>query len=202
LKVVSTPLPGCIVIEPKVFGDARGFFLETYNQERYAEAGLPDRFVQDNLSFSARGVLRGLHYQFPTMQGKLVSVLQGEVLDVVVDIRRGSPTFGKWHSEHLSAENKRQFYVPVGFAHGFVVVSETALFSYKCTDFYRPQEEGSILWNDPAIGIDWCITNPTLSAKDAAAPLLSEVPPARLPSLSVQAGNDFRRIGEERSGSQ
>lgn len=181
MNVVTTSLPGVVVIEPKVFGDARGFFLETYNQARYAEVGLPARFVQDNLSFSARGVLRGLHYQLPTMQGKLVSVLQGEVFDVAVDIRRGSPTFGKWEGILLSADNKRQFFVPEGFAHGFVVLSETALFSYKCTNLYRPQEEGSIRWDDPDLGIDWRFAEPTLSTKDAAALRLRDVPLDRLP---------------------
>ncbi len=197
MNVVETPLPGLILIEPKVFGDDRGFFLESYNEERYAEAGIVERFVQDNLSLSARGVLRGLHYQLPTLQGKLVTVLDGEVFDVAVDIRRGSPQFGKWHAVHLSAANKRQLYVPPGFAHGFVVLSDTALFSYKCTAPYRPMEEGSIRWDDPDLGIAWPIDAPTLSAKDAAAPRLDEVPLERLPSCEArdESSRDRRRAG-------
>lgn len=181
MHVHTTNLPGVVIIEPRVFGDARGFFMETWNQARYAEAGLPERFVQDNLSFSRRGVLRGLHFQNPNGQGKLVSVLQGEVFDVAVDIRVGSPTFGQVASVLLSAENKRQFYIPPGFAHGFCVTSETALFAYKCTEFYEPKAEASLLWNDPALAIDWPIDAPELSAKDAAALTLADFPPERLP---------------------
>ena len=184
MNVVETPLPGVLILEPKVFGDARGFFLETWNRRRHAEAGLPERFVQDNLSRSARGVLRGLHSQHPTAQGKLVSVLQGEVFDVAVDIRVGSPTFGRWAGVLLSGENIRQFWVPEGFAHGFVVTSESALFSYKCTDFYAPRDEVTVLWDDPDIGIDWPVASPTLSAKDAAGLRLKDVPPDRLPSYA------------------
>lgn len=181
MNVIETELPGVLIIEPKVFGDARGFFMETYNDARYAEAGLPERFVQDNLSFSARGVLRGLHFQNPQPQGKLVSVLQGEVFDVAVDIRVGSPTFGEWTGVTLSAENKRQFYVPPDFGHGFVVTSETALFSYKCTDYYAPSYEGSILWSDSDIGIEWPIEEPALSEKDRSALPLKEISEDILP---------------------
>lgn len=180
MNIIRSPLAGALIIEPKVFGDARGFFMETWNQERYRERGLAERFVQDNLSFSRRGTLRGLHYQKPAAQGKLVSVLQGEVFDVAVDLRRHSPTFGQWHGVNLSAENKRQFYVPVGFAHGFVVLSETALFSYKCTEYYAPGNEGAIRWDDPGLAIQWPIQNPILSDKDARAPRLRDVPPERL----------------------
>ncbi len=181
MNVIETSIPGVLIFEPKVFGDARGFFMETWNQTRYAEAGLPERFVQDNLSFSTQGVLRGLHYQHPTAQGKLVTVLEGEVFDVAVDIRAGSPTFGQWIGVTLSAENKKQFWVPEGFAHGFAVTSQTALFSYKCSNFYAPNEEGTILWNDPDVGIDWKVQSPTISAKDAAGALLKEMPADRLP---------------------
>jgi dTDP-4-dehydrorhamnose 3,5-epimerase len=181
VKVVETKLPSVFIVEPDVFGDERGFFMESFNGKRYEESGLPGGFVQDNLSYSARGVLRGLHFQNPRPQGKLVSVLEGEVFDVAVDIRVGSPTFGEWEGVSLSAENKRQFYVPPDFAHGFVVVSEVALFFYKCTDYYAPESEGTILWNDPEIGVEWPVESPKLSAKDADAPLLSEAPEGLLP---------------------
>jgi dTDP-4-dehydrorhamnose 3,5-epimerase len=182
VKVTETAIAGVLVIEPDVFGDERGFFFESWNRRRYGEAGVEVDFVQDNLSFSRRGVLRGLHFQNPYPQGKLVQVLQGEVFDVAVDIRRGSPTFGQWHGETLSAANKRQFYVPPGLAHGFLVVSETALFSYKCTDFYARGAEGAIIWNDPDIGIEWPELGdpPQLSAKDAMAPQLRELDSAGL----------------------
>ena len=181
MKVTETKLPGVVVVEPKVFGDERGFFMETWNAARYDEAGLPTRFVQDNLSFSTHGVLRGLHFQNPQPQGKLVSVLRGEVFDVAVDIRVGSPTFGEWTGVTLSAENKRQFYVPEDFAHGFVVTSEAALFFYKCTDYYSPSSEGIVLWNDPGIGIEWPTDAPILSERDRVAPPLREMPEGRLP---------------------
>ena len=182
MNVIQTVLPGVLILEPKVFGDDRGFFMETYNGRRYEELGIPNRFVQDSLSFSARNVLRGLHFQNPQAQGKLVSVLRGEVFDVAVDIRLGSPTFGRWAGVTLSAENKRQFWVPEGFAHGFVVTSADALFSYKCTDYYAPEHDGSILWNDPEIGIDWPVDAPTLSNKDRDAPPLSGMPENSLPA--------------------
>jgi dTDP-4-dehydrorhamnose 3,5-epimerase len=179
--IATTPLAGVLLIEPEVFGDARGFFQETWNQRRYAEAGLDRNFVQDNLSYSRQGILRGLHFQNPSPQGKLVQVLQGEVYDVAVDIRVGSPTFGQWYGVFLSAENHRQLFVPEGFAHGFCVTSEMALFSYKCTDFYNPSAEFSILWNDPDIGIEWPIENPQLSGKDQNGKALKDLSPEILP---------------------
>jgi len=181
MNVLETSLPGVMIIEPDVFGDERGFFMETWNGRRYEEAGLPGRFVQDNLSYSVRGVLRGLHFQNPRPQGKLVSVLRGEVFDVAVDIRVGSPTFGEWTAVTLSAEDKRQFYVPPDFAHGFVVTSEDALFFYKCTEFHSPSSEGIVLWNDPDIGIEWPVGAPTLSERDGKAPPLREMPEGTLP---------------------
>jgi len=181
VKVLETALPDVLIIEPKVFGDDRGFFMETWNKHNYAEIGISADFVQDNLSFSRRGVLRGLHFQNPNAQGKLVSVLQGEVYDVAVDIRYGSPTFGRWTAIMLSSENKRQFYVPAGFAHGFCVTSKTALFSYKCTDNYNPTAEGSIIWNDPDLAIDWPIDKPELSVKDGEGLQLKDFPIERLP---------------------
>jgi dTDP-4-dehydrorhamnose 3,5-epimerase len=181
MNVVETDLPGVLIVEPKVFGDERGFFMESWNASRYEEAGLPGSFVQDNLSFSTHGVLRGLHFQNPQPQGKLVSILRGEVFDVAVDIRVGSPTFGRWTGVTLSAENKRQFYVPEGFAHGFVVTGEVAFFFYKCPDYYSPSAEGIVLWNDPGIGIEWPIDAPILSERDHAAPPLREMPEGRLP---------------------
>lgn len=181
MKVVETSLPGCSIIEPAVFGDERGFFFETWNADRYRQLGLPDKFVQSNVSSSARGVLRGLHYQWPNPQGKLVSVLEGEVYDVAVDIRRGSPTFGRSAAMILSAENKRQFWIPEGFAHGFAVLSERAIFSYLCTAQYDKSADASVRWNDAEIAIDWPIDAPLLSDKDAAAPFLKDVTPDRLP---------------------
>lgn len=174
--VRDTDLPGVKLIEPKVFGDDRGFFLESWNARAFADAGLDLTFVQDNHSRSARHVLRGLHYQIDDPQGKLVRVTVGSVFDVAVDIRRSSPHFGRWTGYELSAENKRMLYVPPGFAHGFVVLSDTADFLYKCTSFYAPAHERSIAWNDPAIGIDWPIggATPVLSAKDAVASLLAD----------------------------
>ena len=185
MNVIATSLPGALIIEPKVWGDERGYFLETYRAERYAALGIPAPLVQDNLSLSRRGILRGLHCQHPKAQGKLVQVLTGEVFDVAVDVRRGSPTFGHWVGVTLSAENKRQFWVPVGFAHGFLVTSETALFAYKCSDYYHPENEFSVRWDDPAIGIDWPLidrTPPELSNKDNTAPCLSDLPADRLPA--------------------
>jgi dTDP-4-dehydrorhamnose 3,5-epimerase len=180
MKVLETPLAGLLIIEPKVFGDERGFFMETWSRKRYQEMGINVDFVQDNLSFSRRGVLRGLHMQNPQPQGKLVYVLQGEVFDVAVDVRRGSPTFGHWHGITLSDENKRQFWVPPGFAHGFCVTSETALFAYKCTELYAPQYEMSIRWDDPTLAINWPVTTPQVAEKDRLAPLLTDIDPARL----------------------
>ncbi len=185
MNTIKTKLDGVLIFEPKVFGDERGFFMETFNAARYREAGLKEDFVQDNLSFSRRGVLRGLHFQNPNAQGKLVYVLQGEVYDVAVDIRLGSPTFGQWAAVVLSAENKRQFYVPAGFAHGFCVTSETALFAYKCTESYRPSDEGCVLWNDADLNIPWPIEHPDLSAKDKLGIPLAEFPRDRLPVYSA-----------------
>jgi dTDP-4-dehydrorhamnose 3,5-epimerase len=181
MKIESTPLPGVLLIKPDVFGDARGFFLETWNQQRYREAGLDREFVQDNVSLSRKGILRGLHFQNPCPQGKLVQSLQGEVFDVAVDIRVGSPTFGQWFGALLSGENHHQLFVPEGFAHGFCVLSETALFSYKCTDFYNPGTEYSLLWDDPDLGINWPIENPVLSAKDQSGRYLKDFPREMLP---------------------
>ena len=181
MNILRCELPGLLIVEPKVFGDSRGFFLETWNRNRYREAGLDADFVQDNLSFSRRGILRGLHFQNPNPQGKLLQVLLGEVFDVAVDIRRSSPTFGKWQGLILSAENKRQFYIPPGFAHGFVVLSETALFQYKCTEYYSPKDEMSLRWDDPDLGIDWRLNEaPLLSERDAKALRLRDIPADRL----------------------
>jgi len=174
MNVLPTELPGVLLVEPKVHGDARGFFFEAYHQRRYADAGIPGPFVQDNVSRSTRGILRGLHYQHPRGQGKLVWVLAGSVFDVAVDVRRGSPTFGKWVGVELSDQNRRQLWIPAGFAHGFCVTSESADFAYKCTDFYAPEHEQTILWNDPRIGIRWPLEQPRLSAKDAAGKRLGE----------------------------
>lgn len=181
MKVIETALPGCLLIEPVVHGDERGFFLETWNAERFAAHGMPARFVQSNLSSSSRGVLRGLHYQWPRPQGKLVSVLEGEVYDVAVDIRRGSPHFGRWTAAILSAENRRQFWIPEGFAHGFAVLSERAVFNYLCTDVYVKEADAGVRWNDAAIGVDWPISDPVLSGKDAVAPFLDDIGEERLP---------------------
>jgi dTDP-4-dehydrorhamnose 3,5-epimerase len=181
VKIVQTQLPGCVVLEPRVFGDARGFFFEGWNKERFEAEGLQMDFVQSNVSSSSRGVLRGLHYQWPRPQGKLVSVLEGEVYDVAVDIRQGSPTFGKHASVILSAENRRQLWIPEGFAHGFAVLSERALFHYMCTDVYVAEADSGLRWNDADVAVDWPISNPTLSAKDEAAPFLKDIAEDRLP---------------------
>ena len=181
MKVIETSLPGCVIIEPAVFGDDRGFFFETWSADRYGEHGLPTKFVQSNVSASARGVLRGLHYQWPNPQGKLVSVLEGEVYDVAVDIRRGSPYFGRWSAVVLSAENKRQFWIPEGFAHGFAVLSERAIFSYLCTAQYDKAADAGVRWDDARIGVDWPVSAPLLSEKDAKAPFLEDISPDRLP---------------------
>lgn len=181
MKVVETGLPDCLVLEPQVFGDDRGFFYESFNRDKLADVGLALDFVQGNVSSSARGVLRGLHYQWPKPQGKLVSVLEGEVWDVAVDIRRGSPTFGRWTAAVLSADNKRHFWIPEGFAHGFVVLSERALFTYLCTQTYDREADAGIRWNDARLSIDWPVAEPVLSDKDARAPLLADVAEERLP---------------------
>jgi len=176
MKVSHSKLQGCLIIEPRVFGDERGFFLETFQADRYRrEAGIDLPFVQDNHSRSARGVLRGLHFQKTKPQGKLVRVVRGEVYDVALDTRKGSPTFGEWEGVILSEDNKKQFWVPPGFAHGFVVLSDTADFEYKCTDYYDPSDEGCILWSDPELDIAWPIANPVLSAKDQSAKRLVDL---------------------------
>lgn len=185
MNVIETKLPGVLIIEPKVFGDTRGFFMETWQQNKYEELGIKGPFVQDNLSFSTKGVLRGLHYQNPHGQGKLVSVVQGEVFDVAVDIRVGSPTFGQWEGVALSGENHHQLWIPAGFAHGFCVMSETAYFTYKCTDVYTPSAEGGVSWNDPDIGIEWPLKDVNLSDKDQVYPRLKDIAVERLPKYGV-----------------
>jgi dTDP-4-dehydrorhamnose 3,5-epimerase len=180
LKVIKTEIDDVLVIEPKVWGDSRGFFQELFHEERYQRASVNGLFVQDNLSRSSKGVLRGIHFQNPSPQGKLVYVLEGVVFDVAVDLRKSSPTFGKAVSQILSAENHLQFWVPAGFGHAFLVMSESALFAYKCTNLYAPANETSLLWNDPDLGIKWPHESPNLSAKDASAPRLKDIPADKL----------------------
>lgn len=177
----ETALPGVLLLRPRVFADDRGHFLETWRRERYAQAGVAGDFVQDNASYSHRGVLRGLHFQQPYGQGKLVSVLLGEVWDVAVDVRAGSPTFGRWVGYTLSAANGHQLWIPPGFAHGFVVTSDQAVFSYKCTDVYHPEAELTIRWDDPDLAVAWPVVPTRVAEKDAAAPTLGEIPAERLP---------------------
>ena len=183
VRTLETGIPGLLVIEPKVHGDARGFFMETWHASRYRAAGLPDRFVQSNLSRSGSGVIRGLHFQYPEPQGKLVSVLEGRIFDVAVDIRIDSPTFRQWADVELSAENHRQLYVPEGFAHGFCVLSESVLLSYLCTAEYRAEYDAVIAWDDPDIGIHWPVKSGLLSARDGAAPRLAGISEHALPRL-------------------
>jgi dTDP-4-dehydrorhamnose 3,5-epimerase len=175
MKVTHTPISEVIVFEPQVFKDSRGYFLETYQEQKYREAGVPKSFVQDNQSYSIGNVLRGLHFQMHHPQGKLVRVTQGSVFDVAVDLRISSSTFGKWHGEILSAENRKQMYIPENFAHGFCVLSDYAEFLYKCTDFYVPGDEVGLIWNDPQINVQWPIEQPILSDKDAKLPSLADV---------------------------
>tara|TARA_B100000686_G_C16658363_1_gene899478 strand:+ start:307 stop:870 length:564 start_codon:yes stop_codon:yes gene_type:complete len=175
MKVTQTPLEGLMLIEPNVFRDPRGWFYESYTRKKYAERGILLEFVQDNHSKSTRGVLRGLHYQENRPQAKLVRVTQGEVFDVAVDIRPGSPTFGKWWGCNLSSENMLQLYIPEGFAHGFCVLSKTVEFIYKCSDYYSPSDDRGIIWNDPSLAIDWPTEDPILSKKDAGYPILREL---------------------------
>jgi dTDP-4-dehydrorhamnose 3,5-epimerase len=184
MKIIPTDLPGVLIVEPCVFPDGRGFFFETYQKERYSQSGISNEFVQDNISYSVKGTLRGLHYQYPHSQAKLVQVLSGEVFDVAVDIRLGSPTFGRWEGIILSSDNKKQFYIPRGFAHGFCVLSDTAVFYYKCDDFYASECEGGILWSDPGIGIEWPVNAPLLSDKDQKNPCLKDIPRERLPAFA------------------
>jgi dTDP-4-dehydrorhamnose 3,5-epimerase len=175
MEIIKTSIPEVIVFIPPVFTDSRGYFLETYQQQKYAAAGISKPFVQDNQSYSTKNVLRGLHFQLRHPQGKLVRVTQGSVFDVAIDIRKNSPTFGKWHGEILSAENKKQMYIPENFAHGFCILSDSAEFVYKCTDFYVPGDESGLIWNDPRLGIKWPIEQPILSTKDTVLPSLDEV---------------------------
>jgi dTDP-4-dehydrorhamnose 3,5-epimerase len=181
LQVVPTSLPGVLELRPRVIRDARGFFLETYHRSRLAELGIRDNFVQDNQSLSSKGTLRGLHYQLRRAQAKLCRVVEGEVFDVAVDIRRSSPNFGKWTGLRLCAQDQNQIYIPAGFAHGFFVLSETAQFLYKCSDFYDSTDEHGIAWNDPALGIAWGAADPVMSPKDAKLPNLADVAPQLLP---------------------
>jgi dTDP-4-dehydrorhamnose 3,5-epimerase len=181
LKLTPTSLPEVKVVEPRVMEDPRGRFFELFRAERFAAAGLADRFVQDNVSTSTRGVLRGLHLQHPFGQAKLICAVRGEIFDVAVDVRVGSPTFGQWVGQYLSAKDERQFYIPAGFAHGFVVTSSEAIVVYKCSEYYHPEAELTIRWNDPAIGIQWPARDPILSAKDDGAPALADIPPGALP---------------------
>ena len=204
MNVSPTELPEVLLVEPRAFGDARGYLVESWHAARYAANGIPDAFVQDNVSYSTRGVLRGLHLQHPDGQAKLVSVLRGAIYDVAVDVRRGSPTFGRWVGATLSAENRRQLYIPTGFAHGFLVTDDDALVTYKASAAYRPEAELAIRWDDPELGIAWPLDGrPTVSARDAAAPTLGAIAlhdAERLPSLAfdptrpVRAGHsDARR---------
>ena len=183
MRCIETGIPGLLIIEPDVYGDDRGFFMETWHAGRYEEAGLPGRFVQSNVSRSSRGVVRGLHYQYPNPQGKLVQALEGRIFDVAVDIRSDSPTFRQWAGVELSGENHRQLYVPEGFAHGFCVLGEAATISYLCTRVFSAEADAAIAWDDPDIGIEWPIEPASLSARDSAAPRLSEVPINRLPRI-------------------
>lgn len=193
MQRVETSLPGVVLLEAKVHSDQRGFFLESYHRRRFQELGISEEFVQDNHSRSSKNTLRGLHYQLQHAQSKLCCVVRGEVLDVAVDIRLGSPNFGKWVSAVLSEENKRQIYVPRGFAHGFLVLSETAEFLYKCSDYYHPEDELGVLWSDPAIAIDWNVSAPLLSKKDGALPRLESIPPERLPKYDFAVAEDGTR---------
>jgi dTDP-4-dehydrorhamnose 3,5-epimerase len=183
VKVTELALPGVLLLEPRVFEDERGAFIESWSAGRYAACGVPSAFAQDNVSWSHAGVIRGLHLQNPHGQGKLLSVLHGEVFDVAVDVRPDSPTFGRWVGSTLSSANHRQMYIPPGFAHGFAVTKGEAIFAYKCTSDYDPRSEISVRWDDPAIGIEWPVTAPIVSARDAQAPLLRDVPADRLPRL-------------------
>ena len=183
MKLIRTNLAGLMIIEPEVFTDDRGFFMEIHHQRRYHACNIDAVYVQDNLSFSRKGTIRGLHYQVRRPQAKLIQVITGEIFDVAVDIRPGSQTFGKWEGIYLSAHNNRQLFISEGFAHGFCVVSETARCLYKCTDFYTPEDEGGILWCDPDIGINWPVVDPIISEKDKAFPCLAGMLPEKLPSI-------------------
>ena len=184
MQIIETGVPGLVVVEPAVFGDQRGFFMESWHASRYESHGLPNKFVQSNVSKSGAGVVRGLHYQHPNPQGKLVSVLEGRIFDVGVDIRPDSPTFRQWVGTELTAENHRQMYIPEGFAHGFCVLGDSALISYLCTAEYDAECDAGIAWDDPDIGIDWPVETAQLSAKDQVAPKLADIDPAKLPDFS------------------
>jgi dTDP-4-dehydrorhamnose 3,5-epimerase len=184
VKRLNTGLPEVILLEPHIHRDSRGFFLESWQRRTFARLGLDKEFVQDNLVHSRRGVLRGLHYQYPRQQGKLVQTLVGEIFDVAVDIRPDSPTFGQWYGGSLSAENRRQLYIPAGYAHGYCVLGEEALVLYKCTEYYAPEDEGGILWNDPDLAIDWPLDQPVISPKDEELPRLADIPRQRLPRFT------------------
>ncbi len=188
LKAIATGLPGVVIIEPDMFGDDRGFFMESYHAEKYPALGIGCTFVQDNLSFSSQGTLRGLHYQLPFSQAKLVWVVTGTVLDVAVDIRRGSPTFGRWVAETLTAENQRRLFIPRGFAHGFCVLSPSAHFMYKCDEYFHPEADRGVNWQDPDIAVDWPFRDPVLSPKDARLPFLADIPEDLLPRYDESAG--------------
>jgi len=183
MKIITTSIAGILIIEPKTFQDKRGFFMETYNRNRYNASGINATFVQDNLSRSLKNTVRGLHFQINHLQAKLIQVISGEIFDVAVDLRSGSATFGKWTGIHLSDENKRQMYIPKGFAHGFCVLSEFALFHYKCSDFYVPEDEGGLIWSDPDIGIEWPVENPIISEKDNQFQKLFDLTAEKLPSF-------------------
>jgi len=187
VNIIRTSLEEVLIVEPGTYEDSRGYFMETYQDIRYRDSGITARFVQDNLSFSRKGVLRGLHYQYPHAQDKLVQVISGEIFDVAVDIRRGSPTYGQWTSAQLSDKNHRQLFVPVGFAHGFLVLSETAYVLYKCSDYYSPESEGGILWSDPDLAIHWPVSIPLVSPKDSSSAFLRDIPRNRLPSFTKRA---------------
>ena len=180
MNIIATDIDGVLIIEPQVFQDRRGCFLETYHDNRFRAAGMNYAFVQDNLSFSVKGTLRGMHFQVNHPQAKLVQAITGEIFDVTVDIRPGSDTFGRWVSVHLSEQNKRQVLLAPGFAHGFCVLSESAYIAYKCSEYYMPDDENGILWSDPSIGIDWPTKDPLISDKDRQLPCLSEIPPEKL----------------------
>jgi dTDP-4-dehydrorhamnose 3,5-epimerase len=183
MKIITTFIEGILIIEPKTFKDKRGFFMETYNQDRYTKSGINATFVQDNLSYSMKNTLRGLHFQIKHPQAKLIQVISGKIFDVAVDLRPGFATFGKWTGFHLSGENRRQVFIPEGFAHGFCVLSESALFHYKCSDFYAPDDESGIIWSDPDIGIKWPVENPIVSEKDKQYQKFSELIADELPSF-------------------
>lgn len=188
MKVRPTRLPGVLLVQPRVFPDQRGWFLESWREDRYRHAGIGGAFVQDNVSRSRGGVIRGLHYQHPHPQGKLVSVLHGAVWDVAVDVRAGSPTRGRWTAHTLSARNARQLWIPEGFAHGFAVLTPSAVFSYRCTDVHHPECEHTVRWDDPDLAIRWPVGDPLLSPRDAAAPCLRDLPAEALPPFAAPAG--------------